>query len=473
MSEAEDEVHAALSDALARLTGNKRFTVVEFGAAGATIVRVYRDENGTPRPEEPRPEVRASALRSPDAFYRELNPVFILRTSDTLPGELPKLLPEPMDMELTVGRPGRRGVPVFECRTPLKDLIKAAIRVSPLVLGYELAVLTPLPDGRLDLTSRPLFPVGAETGHEVRFQVRCETTDGEGIAFAVVTREHRPDIPPRDRELQPVQIQTAAVTPGTYQVTARLDRPGRVVFNGVPDLLDLPGGRRMLRPAWEERRLSIPERLVGAEPVHLVCLIEVSGGEELLRGRIEWLAKLINEAESSTRRLKVSVLSYGPHSVSWAVDEEPYRLLAWQSPGQAAEQALRGLVDRVSDEREYLDAAQLECVLEGLARHLPECEGRPVLVTTGGRPPHPPGMDTDTGIIPCPDRVDWAAQVERIGALGTSFGALRDQRSRGVIWRELGRDAAATVDDAVDMVDFTTRLGLRDVVQAAPFPFID
>lgn len=470
----EDEVHAALSDALARLAGDSRFTVVEFGASGATIVRVYRDENGTPRPEEPRAETRASALRDADAFYRELAPAFIVLTSDNLPGELSGLLPPLGDSQVTVGRPFRRGVPVFHCQTPLKELVKAAIRVSPLVLGYELAVLAPQPDGRIGLSSRPLFPVGAETGHEVRFSVRCAATDSGGTAFAVVTREPRPDIPPRERELQPVQLQVAGVAPGNYQVTARLDRPGRVSFHGVPGLDDVPpASRGILRAAWDSRLLSVPDRLVSADPVHLVCLVEASGGEELLRGRIEWLAKLISEAESAARRLTVSVLSYGPHSVSWAVDEEPYRLLAWESPGQAAEQALRGLIDRVPGEREYLEAAQLECALEGIARHLPECQGRPVLVTAGGRPPHPPGMDTDTGIIPCPDRVDWAPQVERISALGTTFGALRDQESRGAAWRALGRDAAATTGDAVDLVDFAARLGLREAALAAPFPFTD
>src|ERR1700743_1861796 len=83
---AEDEVHDALSDELARITGAARFTVVELGAAGATIWRVYRDENGTPRAEQPR--VRASSLQHPDAFYREVDPAFIVRTAADLPDDL-------------------------------------------------------------------------------------------------------------------------------------------------------------------------------------------------------------------------------------------------------------------------------------------------------------------------------------------------------------------------------------------------
>lgn len=465
MNGAEDEVHNALLDALAGLSGSSRFTVVEFGADDVTIVRVYRDENGTPRPEYPRPEVRAAAMRSPEAFYRELHPAFVVRTPDELPGELTRFLPG-----LTAGP---RPVPVYECRTPLKELVKAAVTVCPLVLKYELAVLEPLGDGRVELAGRPLFPVGAETGHETRIRVRCEATDGDGIAFAVVTREPRPDIAPRDRRLQPVQLQTAVVPPGSYQLTARLERPGRVTFHGIPGILGTsPPDRDELLLAWEERRSRVPERLPRSEPVHLVCVVETSGGEQLLADRIEWLTKLVKEADSSARRLSVSVLAYGPHSVSWAVDEEPYRLLAWLTSGEAAVQALGGLADRTVDKRAYLEAAQLECVLEGLARNLPNCEGRQVLVTAGGRPPHPARMDTGTGIIPCPDRVDWTAQFDKLSALGTAFGAIRDPGRRAEVWHALGRDAAAT-GDVVDIVDFAARLGLRETGQAAPFPFID
>jgi hypothetical protein len=82
-------------------------------------------------------------------------------------------------------------------------------------------------------------------------------------------------------------------------------------------------------------------------------------------------------------------------------------------------------------------------------------------------------MDTGTGIIPCPDRVDWAPQADRISALGATFGALRDQRSGGPAWRALGRDATAVTGDAVDLVDFAGRLGLREPGLAAPFPFTD
>jgi hypothetical protein len=465
---AEDEVRDALADELARLTGNTRVTVAEFAATGPTIWRLYRDENGTPRAEQPR--VRASALHDPDAFYREVNPALIVRTDTDLRDDLFRLLPS------------ARGVPVYECRTPLEDQVREAIRDSPLVLGYELAVLRQLPDGRPDagrivLAGHQLFPPGVSQGHRAVVPVRCEPTDGDGTIFAVVTRDRRPDVPPNAQALRPVHIQSAVVPSGRYEVTAVLARPGRVLFQGLPAPLGKYAG------SWDSLRDQVPDRLASTEPVHLVCLVEASGGDDLRELRIDRLSQLIDEAEKGAGRLSVSVIAYGPHSVAWSVDEQPVAVRAWAAPGVRAEQELHGLTGRElpgremsgreEGNREYRRAAQLECALEVVARHLSDRDGRPVIVTAGGRPPHPHAMDTRTTIIPCPDRVSWKRAYDRIGSLGASFGALRDADARGEVWRSLGRDVTATVDDPVDMQDFATRLGLHEAAQTVPFPFVD
>jgi len=455
---AEDEVRDALSDELARLTGNARFTVAEFGAIGPTIWRVYRDVNGTPRAEQPR--VRASALKDPDAFYREVDPAFVVRTAVNLPDDLLPLLP------------GARGVPVYECGTPLEEQVREAIRDSPLVLGYELAVLRQVPAGRPDagrvvLTGHQLFPPGVTEGHRAVVRVRCAPTDGDGTVFAVVTRDRRPDVPPSAQPLRPVQLQSALVPADSYEVTAVLARPGRVLLHGLPAPLGPFSG------SWDGLKDEVPDRLASAEPVHLVCLVEVSGGEDRLELRIDRLSQLVDEAEKGAGRLSVSVVTYGPHSVAWSVDDQPIAVRAWAAPGARAERELRALSGRLPEEREYRRAAQLECALETVARHLSQREGRPVIVTAGGRPPHPHAMDTRTTIIPCPDRVNWKWEHDRIRTLGASFGALRDAGARGEAWQSLGADVTATVDDPVDMQDFATRLGLREAPQTVPFPFVD
>ena len=74
-------------------------------------------------------------MADPERSTGRSAPRFIVRTPH-LPGELRDLLP------------GARGVPVYECRTPLREQVREAIRESPLVLGYELAVLKRVPAGR-------------------------------------------------------------------------------------------------------------------------------------------------------------------------------------------------------------------------------------------------------------------------------------------------------------------------------------
>lgn len=455
----DDYVQNALSDELARLTPDTRFTVIELGAGGATVIRVYRDRNGTPQAEEPR--LSASARADPDAFYREVSPAFIARTSASLPDELRDLLR------------GSGGVRVYDCQSSLKDHIRAAIRDSPLVLGYELAVLKRVPDGRsgagnLYVAGQQLFPPGASRGQQTPIRVRIEPTGGDGTVFAVVTREPRPDVPPNSRRLQPVQVQSAVVDPGSYELRAVLTRPGRVQLEGLPAPLE-----GCARP-WDDLQRLVPQRLVTPGRVHLVCLLEVCGGDQKLQPRIDRLEELIRVAATGARQLLVSVVAYGPHAVAWAVDDEPIDIRAWAVPSAVALEALDGLTGRKEDEREYCRAAQLECALQAVGRRLSPRDGQPVLVTAGGRSAHPSGMDTRTQIIPCPDRVSWHAELNRLRGIPVrAFGALRDQEWRGDIWPELGRDATATVDAAVDMGSFAAALGLREAAQVVPFPFID
>jgi hypothetical protein len=463
----EDKVYRVLSEGIVRLAGKRRLIIIEFPVGKQAVVwQVRRDENGTPVAS--RQPAETAALDDPAAFYRLVDPAFIVRSGDGPPGQLPAaLLPDASE------------VPVYECRTPLDQMLREAIRLSPLVVAYELALLGEVPAGHanaghLELTGQPLFPIGASHGDKTQVRVRVEPSGGDETSFAVVTRDRQSNVPPKDQAFQPVQVQSAVVPPGTWELTAELARPGRVVFHGVPAELSRaaspsPG---QLMSSWLDIRRRIPERLPRTDPVHLVCLIEVCGGSDLLQLRIDRLVKLVSAAEAATRQLAVTVVSYGPHSVTWAMDDEPPSVRAWAAPAERAEHVLQELALQRPDEREYLRAAQLECALAWLARYLSDREGRPVLVTAGGRPPHPHRMDPRTQIIPCPDRVDWRPQVDRLAELGATFGVLRDKKWQGDTWHALGQQVTATVDDPVDMPDFAAALGLHECGQAVPLPLI-
>ena len=468
----EDEVHDALSDELGRLTGNATFTVVEFAVGGATIFEISRDVHGTPTAirwdyayDNGALRVGADdrwsgAMADPKRFYRGVRPRFIVRTPHQLPGGLRDLLP------------GLRKVPVYPCRTPLSDLLRAAVRESPLVLGYELAVLTPGPasqngSARLAVTGLPLFPPGETAGCRVTVRVTCEATDANETAFVVVTREPRPDLPRQAQPLRPLQAQAAVVPPGTYDLTAVLTRPGQVRFQGLPVTLSTSGR------SWDDLRRRVPDHLTARLPVHLVCLIEVCGGDDRLQQRIYRLEELVTTAETVARPLRVSVVAYGAHGVAWKVEDRPPEIRAWSVSGAEAINALRGVLGRKVDEREYQRAAQLECALALVRGRLAAGGERAVIVTAGGRPAHPPRLDTSRQLIPCPDWVDWMQELRGLQALpGITFGAFPDPKCWGGIWDRLGWHAAATVDDAVDMERFVADLGLRTAEQIVPFPVI-
>jgi hypothetical protein len=462
----EDKVYRALSDGIARLIGKRILTVVESRASGQPVIwRVRRDENGTPMAD--RRPVEAAVLRDPDALCRLVNPAFIVRTGDHPPEELPHLLPDTSQ------------VPVYACQASLDQMLREAIRVSPLVVAYELALLGEAPAkhpgaGRLELTGQPLFSIGASHGDKTQVRVRIEPTGTDETSFAIVTRDPRSTVPPKDQAFQPVQLQSAVVPAGTWELTAELARPGRVVFHGLPVELSRPASQspEQLMSSWEDIKRRVPERLPKTEPVHLICLIELCGVSDLLQLRIDRLVKLVNAAEAASRQLAVTVVAYGPHSVTWAVEDEAPSVRAWAASADRAEHVLQELAIRRPDEREYLHAAQLECALAWLASYLSDREGRPVLVTAGGRPPHPHRMDPRTQIIPCPDRVNWRPQLDRLVELGTTFGAFRDKKWQGDIWHALGQKVTATVDDPVDMPDFAAALGLHETGQAVPLPLI-
>jgi hypothetical protein len=469
----DNEAQEALSEELGRLTGDATFTVAEFAVDTATIVEVSRDEHGTPvavrwtyayqdgvlRADQP--DRWSAAMGDPDRFYRHVAPRLIVRTPRQLPRGLRDLLQGPHE------------VPVYECRAPLGELLRAVMRESPLVLGYELAVLKRGPAGRtgvaeLRLSGQSLFSPGETQGGRVTVRVNVEPTDAEGTAFAVVTREPRPDLPRHARRLRPLQVQAAVLQPDTYVLTAVLTRPGQVRFQGLPVPLG-DSGR-----SWEDLERLVPGQLPGSTAVHLVCLIEACGGDYRLQQRIDRLEELITEAQAAPGPLRVSVVGYGVHGVAWRVEDQPPEVRAWEASGGEAISALRGLIGRRVDEREYLRAAQLECAIKLIRERLAPAAGRPVVVTAGGRPAHPPELDPGTQLIPCPEWVNWTWELGQLQSLpGITFGALRDPRCRGRIWERLGRHARATVDDAVDMEGFAADLGLRAAALTVPFPVIE
>lgn len=454
----------ALRAELAELTEGAVFKIAEFGEEGVVVWEVRRDGNGTPLAARLGPPVPASPGTGSGGFYGErLSP---------LTGAGSRLLivwsaarAERPDEMFEMLRDARPDAPCCSSDTPVAVLLREAIRDSPLTRWYELVVLRRSRSGRLGMDGHPLFPPGAQRGYRCQFRIRCEPGGSRGTVFAVVTRE--------GRRFRIVSLQSADIPPGLYRPTAVLARPGQVMFQDLPAALQ-PEHRR-----WSDIVAAVPEKLDRPPPVHLVCLIEVSGAKEQLKRRIDRVEQLITSAGAVSGQLVVSVVSYGSHAFDHRQHEEPVTALAWAMSGDRALAALGRLRGRTPPEgrrppeEEYPRAAQLECALAEVAGRLTGRDGRPVLVTVGARPPHPPRVDIRTEILPCPERKDWSWYLSELQAVpGITFGALYDRGASGAIWPRLGRETLEPLN-VVEAARFAADIGLYGPVQYVPFPLID
>lgn len=336
---------------------------------------------------------------------------------------------------------------------------------------YSVATLRRTPHGNLHIDLVPLFGPGAAPGDQVAFTARCPSSDERGTVFAVFADSSGG----MDAEPRVLSVQSAKVPPGSYRVTAELVylRPGSLRFSGLPaPLHDDP--RR-----WEDIAAVVPRRLIrDVGPAHLIAAIEISGPPAVVRRRIERIAWLIGHvAATAEDPASYSVITYGPHSInsnSSAYPEVPVTTLAWSETATSALRTLARLARRGADPVGYPAAAQLECLLTDLSRQLTGREGRPVLVTAGGRPAHPRVLDPVSGIIPCRRRNDWrAALAELRGAHpGMGFGAIHDTRSPDELWAQLGLDVMTTSENLY-VPAFAEALGLTaGPVQLLSLPLI-
>ena len=433
------------------------FKIVEFGAGAITVWKVDRDATGTPRVRSwPLPDVTRIGG---DFFRRELEPLIgtterVLVVFSSLGAEYRN----PREVEaLRLARPR---VAEYQCPAPVEEQLRDIIRDLPLTQWYELVVLRQMPSGRIGLDSHPLFPPGAERGYAERVRIRCAPADGHGIVFAVVAREEDSD------DVRPLLVQSAVIAPGAYEVTAELTRPGHVRFRGLPAEL-----RPDPRP-WQEIIDALPDEVTRRSPVHLICLLELTGTAEQVDRRIVRLEALMALAGTPDDSTRVSLVTYGPHGYDERQREEPARALAWAADPERALAVLRSLRGWQPPAEEYPRAAQLECALEEVASRLDARDGRPVLVAAGTRHPHPPRADLSTQILPCRRRVDWRRQLAAIiGSPGVRLAALVEPGTAGEAWERLGRDGAELAK-LVDVHALARSLALTEEPQPVPFPLL-
>ena len=483
-----EAILADLTREIARLPVGNALTIAEFAAPGVTVWKVRPDSSGIPRVRYWRYDW--SSLRSWDALS-EGEVLDRIRPEDETRIVLARIGPQPTARQANGADPDERDADrgygiardkypqaaAFRAAVCVDDLLSEATALVPLPssLWYELVVVRRRHSGRLELTAEQLFLPGATRGDTRPFTIRCAASDEHGTAFAVVARDAA-------LSFELVYMASGRIPPGTYEVTARLLRPGLVRFEGLPATL-LPDSR-----TWLDIRAALPDTLDVIAPPHLIVAVERCGPADVVRARVDRAAQLVDQVRLASGSVTCSLLSYATHSHHRSAPDEPVTVLAWQeNKAHLLERHLRSLHERDPAPVLYPRAAQVECMLAEVARRLREPEAasvrrRPVLVTVGNKPAFPHRIDPRTGIIPCPARNDWRAISRGLADdhRGMAFGVIRDDDNTdgedrsadpaGDIWRRLGADGSASLD-AFDPRRFAIGLGmLSATAQHVPLP---
>ncbi|WP_067140928.1 hypothetical protein [Microtetraspora malaysiensis] len=463
----------AIAQALADLADTAPLTLVEVATDGVTTFLLQRDGNGSPRgrswsatwpdlagergwdadPAETRKAV-LRASRAPSPFGE----VILVAASSGDPKA---------EQALDWLRAAHPAAQVLRAEAPVAALVREVMADDPLTRSYELVVVLIDPGtDRPRLTSRQLFPLGSRPGARTRVSVRCEAVGPNGTAFAVVTWQG-----PEPRLLS---VQSAPLAPGRYEVTAELVRPGRVSFTGLPALSPDPRD-------WNQLVSALPDRLPGGlGPAHLVCAVEVCGADDQVAERLSRARQVINLASGELGDLlQVSLLAYAAHSYDASAPEFPVRVPAWKAGAGEALDALDALEEQGAVARGYPyhpQAAQVEDMLAVVAERLDWADPTPtVVLTVGGRPPHPARTDPSM-ILPCPRRHDWRKLLASLRKRqGTVLGAICDQATDQThqAWHGIGATALAHLE-AVDVRGLAAALGLvASSPVHLPFPLLD
>lgn len=477
-----EAILASLAREIARLPPGKALTVTEFSATAVTVWQVRLDGNGTPRvrywPCDWYP-LRAQGQLSRDRLLDHIRPADDTRVVLGRIG-----LADPANQN---ARDADRAFEMASHEYPLArafrsvicvdDLLKEATAWLPLPssVWYELVLLRRSRSGRLEFTAQQLFLPEARRGDTRQFTVRCEASDENGTVFAVAARDAA-------LSFELVSMASARIPPGTYDVTAKLLRLGRVRFDGLPVKLSEDGR------SWLDVVAVVPDRLDVIGAAHLIVAVEVCGSAEELRARADRASQLISEVRAGADGpVTFSLLTYASHSHDRFIDDEPVTALAWaETQAGPLDYRLRLLKARAPAASRYSRAAQVECMLDEVAQLLRRYEaaaaGRPVLVTIGDKPAFPSRIDPVSGIIPCPRRRDWRGILRGLAAehAGMAFGHVRadqdddDDAPPGQadeIWLRLGADASATASAAFDARRFAVDLGLLSAtMQYLPLP---
>ncbi|GAB1823879.1 hypothetical protein [Herbidospora sp. RD11066] len=457
----------ALADAVARIPVGGSLVIVDLNADGLSVFEIRRDVHGTPSATvESTPWTELTAEPGWELSDTSDTRRSILHAARVLGGHevlvICSFSVSPIaHAAFEMIRSARPGFPAFRGDVFAADVLRDVLCDEPLLIPYSLVIAREAGGGRLKLVGRALFARGSRRGEVVRVPLRFAGRP-DGTVLAVVTWH--------DGQPHPLSVRSARIAAGRHEVTFRLDRPGRVTTDGLPDVVREPR-------EWGEIMSTVPRTVARRPPArHLICAIELCGPAERVDERLSRIRQMLTVLAG--RPIKVSVVPYGAHSFSPRERDMRVAARVWAGSSVAAIHEIdrlqqRGAITNGHPFHPY--ASQVEDALDLVVKKLdPVKDGPAVLLTAGDRPPHP--SREDGSHLPCPHRHDWRALTQRLMSTGVTMAAITDPTPDHP-HPALPRIGAARMArlEGLDVRELSESLRLigADGDAAVPFPFAD
>lgn len=292
--------------------------------------------------------------------------------------------------------------------------------------------------GAVALRPRELFAVGAGPGTEASLTLRRmpgDVSDTTLAIFADTDSSKGTD----GAAVSPFALLSVPLPAGpTSRLRAVLEGPGKVRIVEPPGAVPYLG-------TWEQVRRQVPSRVtIAAEPVDLVCAIDLAGTRDIVQqrtGLVRGLLRLLAAEYPAGRRLRVGLVTCTDHVYQRGKEKLPVTRVHELG---AVNEALNWLDTSTGADISYPPCAPVEDLLQEALTLLAgsrRAEHVPLLLTVVGRRPHPHAQQLDDR-HPCPHGLMWQDLMLRLTRqAGTRCVVVADTLAGGsgqAEWQQIG-----------------------------------
>jgi hypothetical protein len=379
----------------------------------------------------------------------------------------------------------------------LADVVDRAGRRAPLRYGYDLALAKVNPrTGEVRPDRWPLFKPGTVIRRHSRLTenafLAAPPSAADQLALPVVMRHGATTADWPGADWPAVGMATMpGSTQGTTQLTVRLLAPGRVSFQGTPDVVSQGDGSL----SWPRLLAGLPDSVPAEIAVDLVLLVELGGGQDEVAGRVALAADTVKRLHRTDAR--IALIGYRDHylhayyaGAATARDSLIVGCGLEEISRARSVLASSGLWQAVEARDDY--AAPLEDALAWIEQEdlAWRPDARHLLVVLGRRPPHPVDIhDQANPATVCPHHHPWREILGRLRlehmielvairdeaathgpAGGGAAGGGRVAEDKEHAWQEFCAEGSFARVDASSADDLLAATKLAAAASGSPLP---